>query len=227
MTTAACRLVFVSVALGAAIATTACSSSNSSNVASTSTDSQAATSSVASGCYAPTGGAARDVGLPTGNSTSPYSATLHTNVGPVTFTAYADKAPCTTNSFRYLAQKGFFNNTSCHRLTTSQIFVLQCGDPTGTGEGGPGYQFPDENLADATYPAGTVAMANSGPNTNGSQFFLVYQDTPLPPKYTPFGRVTAGLKVLTSVAAKGSDNSNGDGDGHPNQPVNISSVTIG
>ena len=144
----------------------------------------------------------------------------------MTFTAFTDKAPCATNSFKYLAQKGFFNNTSCHRLTTAGIFVLQCGDPTGTGAGGPGYQFPDENLTGATYPAGTVAMANSGPNTNGSQFFLVYQDTPLPPNYTPFGRVTAGLNALTSIAAKGSDNANAQGDGHPNQPLTIQSVTI-
>ncbi|MFJ8386569.1 peptidylprolyl isomerase [Streptomyces sp. NPDC094438] len=156
----------------------------------------------------------------------PYSATLRTGQGAITFKALTDKAPCTTNSFRFLAEKRYFNGTHCHRLTTARLYVLQCGDPTGTGSGGPGYSFPDENLTGATYPAGTVAMANAGPNTNGSQFFFVWKDTKLSPAYTPFGRVTAGLDVLQKIAAGGEDDQNGPGDGYPTLPVNIKRVQI-
>lgn len=170
---------------------------------------------------------AKDVGRPPSVAIpSAYTATATTNQGTITIQLDGSKAPCTVNSFKYLASKGYFDKTTCHRLTTSGIFVLQCGDPTGTGRGGPGYTFPDENLAGATYPAGTVAMANAGPDTNGSQFFLVYKDSQLPPSYTPFGTVTKGLDVLTAIAAKGSDNSNGPGDGHPNAPVTITSVNV-
>ncbi|MFJ9769732.1 peptidylprolyl isomerase [Kitasatospora sp. NPDC101157] len=157
----------------------------------------------------------------------PYHATLRTNQGPITFEALTDKAPCTTFSFRFLAEHDYFDRTHCHRLTTQRIYVLQCGDPTGTGSGGPGYSFPDENLTGATYPAGTVAMANAGPNTNGSQFFIVWKDTKLSPAYTPFGRVTAGLDVLQKIAAAGEDDQNGPGDGYPKVPVNIRNVKIG
>ncbi len=137
------------------------------------------------------------------------------------------KATCTVNSFVYLAAKKYFNNTKCHRLTTSgSLFVLQCGDPTGTGSGGPGYKFADENLAGAKYPGGTVAMANSGANTNGSQFFLVYKNSTLSPSYTPFGTVVSGLGIIQNVAKQGTDNANGSGDGHPKEPVVIESVTI-
>src|SRR5262249_42984117 len=136
------------------------------------------------------------------------------------------KAPCTTYSFRFLALRNYFTGTHCHRLTIREIFVLQCGDPTGTGSGGPGYSFNDENLAGATYPAGTVAMANAGPNTNGSQFFFVTQDTTLRPNYTPFGVVTRGMDGLTKIAAGGEDDQNGPGDGYPNKYVGILSVVI-
>ncbi|GAA0684241.1 hypothetical protein GCM10010193_42540 [Kitasatospora atroaurantiaca] len=156
----------------------------------------------------------------------PYSATLRTGQGAVTFQALTDKAPCTTFSFRFLAEHDYFNRSHCHRLTTQRIYVLQCGDPTGTGSGGPGYSFPDENLTGATYPAGTVAMANAGPNTNGSQFFFVWKDTKLSPAYTPFGRVTAGLDVLQKIAAAGEDDQNNPGDGFPNLPVDIKRVRI-
>ncbi|MFJ3233663.1 peptidylprolyl isomerase [Streptomyces sp. NPDC086787] len=156
----------------------------------------------------------------------PYSATLRTSQGSVTFKALTDKAPCTTLSFRFLAEHNYFDRSHCHRLTTQRIFVLQCGDPTGTGSGGPGYSFPDENLEGATYPAGTVAMANAGPNTNGSQFFFVWKDTKLSPNYTPFGRVTVGLDVLQKIAAGGEDDQNSPGDGFPNLPVNIRHVAI-
>ena len=103
--------------------------------------------------------------------------------------------------------------------------MLQCGDPDGNGSGGPGYSFPDENLAGATYKAGTVAMANSGPNTNGSQFFLVYTDTQLGPQYTPFGTITSGLDVLKAIAAKGT--ANGQTDGAPKDAVDITTVQVG
>ncbi|HET9896392.1 MAG TPA: peptidylprolyl isomerase [Streptosporangiaceae bacterium] len=155
-----------------------------------------------------------------------YQATINTNRGAIVIDLLNSRATCTVNSFVFLAGQNFFSNTTCHRLTTSGIFVLQCGDPTGTGSGGPGYSFNDENLTDAIYPIGTVAMANSGPNTNGSQFFLVYKDTSLPPSYTPFGTIVSGLNIIQQVAKAGSDNSNGAGDGHPKEKVEIESVTI-
>ncbi|MFE9424569.1 peptidylprolyl isomerase [Kitasatospora sp. NPDC006697] len=156
----------------------------------------------------------------------PYHASLRTSQGTVTFQALTAAAPCTTFSFRFLADHGYYDGTHCHRLTTKGIFVLQCGDPTGTGAGGPGYSFNDENLTGATYPAGTVAMANAGPNTNGSQFFFVWQDTKLPPLYTPFGKVTGGLDVLQKIAAAGEDDQNGPGDGYPTLPVDLRKVKI-
>jgi peptidyl-prolyl cis-trans isomerase B (cyclophilin B) len=172
--------------------------------------------------------AARNVGFPPAvpDYTASYQATIDTNRGAIVIDLLNSKATCTVNSFVYLASKDYFNNTSCHRLTTSGIFVLQCGDPTGTGQGGPGYMFDDENLPDATYPAGTVAMANSGPDTDGSQFFLVYQQSSLQPAYTPFGKIVSGLGVITAIAKAGSDNSNGAGDGHPKEKVVIEHVTI-
>ena len=151
-----------------------------------------------------------------------YTAVLDTSVGKITFDLDAKKAPCTSNNLRSLAHYAYFDGTSCHRLTTEGIFVLQCGDPTGTGSGGPGYKFPDENLEGATYKAGTVAMANSGPGTNGSQFFLVYKDTQLPPNYTPFGTITQGLDVLEKVAAAGTVD--GGGDGKPKTTVTIKAL---
>jgi len=156
----------------------------------------------------------------------PYHATLVTTQGLITFQALTDKAPCTTFSFRFLAERQYYSLTHCHRLVTQRIFVLQCGDPTGTGSGGPGYSFNDENLTGATYPAGTVAMANAGPNTNGSQIFICTKDTVLRPNYTPFGRVTAGMDVLRRIDAGGEDDQNGPGDGYPNKYVNILTVAI-
>jgi peptidyl-prolyl cis-trans isomerase B (cyclophilin B) len=157
-----------------------------------------------------------------------YQATIKTNRGSIVIKLLNTKAPCTVNSFVYLASKHFFNNTPCPRLVTTGIYVLQCGDPTGTGSGGPGYRFADENLAGATYPAATLAMANSSaPETNGSQFFLVYKNTPLPPQYTPFGTIVSGLGVLQSVAKAGVvPPLNPAGGGHPKEKVTIESVTI-
>ncbi len=158
-------------------------------------------------------------GIPVFNAAQaaqPYIVQFVTTQGVITVRMLTNQAPCTTFSFRFLASKGYYNQTHCHRLTTQGIYVLQCGDPTGTGAGGPGYSFNDENLAGATYPAGTVAMANAGPNTNGSQFFFVWKNTTLPPLYTPFGTVIGGMNVLQRIAAAGDDQQNGPGDGYPN-----------
>jgi peptidyl-prolyl cis-trans isomerase B (cyclophilin B) len=158
-------------------------------------------------------------GIPVFNAVQaaqPFIVVFYTTQGVITVRMLTDKAPCTTFSFRFLASQGYYNQTHCHRLTVQGIFVLQCGDPTGTGSGGPGYAFNDENLAGATYPAGTVAMANAGPNTNGSQFFFTWKNTTLAPDYTPFGTVIGGMNVLQKIAAAGDDQQNGPGDGYPN-----------
>ncbi len=174
--------------------------------------------------YTPSPPASRNVGLPPAKPDlkATYQATIKTNRGDIVINLLNSKAPCTVNSFVHLASKSYFSNTNCHRLVTSGIFVLQCGDPTGTGSGGPGYRFADENLPGATYPAATVAMANAGPGTNGSQFFLVYKNTKLQPNYTPFGTIVAGLNVIQKVAAAGADSKTG----HPKEKVVLESVTI-
>lgn len=164
-----------------------------------------------------------------------YTMSLGTSQGTIAFTMDAAKTPQTANSFKALADKGYFDGTKCHRLTTQGIFVLQCGDPKGDGTGGPGYNIPDENLtalgkagADGavTFPAGTVAMANTGqPGTGGSQFFLVYKDTKLPPTYTPFGKLDkASLKAVEKVGAAGVEG--GAGDGAPKLAVEIKKATV-
>jgi len=180
--------------------------------------------------YTPSGTAARKVGVPPvkprfkGNA---YLATIKTSQGTIRLALLNNKATCTVNSFLYLASKNYFSNTPCHRLTTTGIYVLQCGDPTGSGSGGPGYKFANENTAAAQYTQGTVAMANAGPGTNGSQFFLVYRNsTTLPANYTPFGKIVSGLGIIQNVAKAGSDNANGQGDGHPKEKVTIESVTF-
>jgi len=177
---------------------------------------------------AATGG--KTPGLPAATKTTGgknVTATIVTSVGTIKATLLGSKAPCTVASFTHLAQQKFFDNTTCHRLVTTGIFVLQCGDPTGSGSGGPGYTIPDENLTGATYPAGTMAMANTGqPHTGGSQFFICYRATPLPPQYTPFAKVTAGLDVVQKVGKAGSTNSNGAGDGAPKSKVMIKSFRV-
>lgn len=153
-----------------------------------------------------------------------YDMVLKTTCGDITISLDAAKAPKTVNSFNFLAEKKYFDHTACHRLTTGSMAVLQCGDPTGSGSGGPGYQFEDENLTGATYPAGTVAMANSGPGTNGSQFFLVKEASSLPPNYTPFGKITGGMEVLDKIVTAGTaDMSN---DGAPHENVVLNTVTV-
>ncbi|MFF1275479.1 peptidylprolyl isomerase [Streptomyces marokkonensis] len=160
-----------------------------------------------------------------------YTLKLDTTCGAIDVALKASAAPHTVNSFDFLAGKGYFDHSKCHRLTTNGIYVLQCGDPTGTGTGGPGYTIPDENLKDDVlkdniYPAGTVAMANTGQkDSGGSQFFLVYQDSQLPPNYTPFGTVSdAGMKVLKKIADAGENT--GAGDGAPNATVVIDKATV-
>jgi peptidyl-prolyl cis-trans isomerase B (cyclophilin B) len=173
---------------------------------------------------------------------TPASMVISTNAGDIPITFDATQAPCTVNSFVSLARQGYFDRTPCHRLTTQGYYVLQCGDPMGTGSGGPGYSFADElvendprlqpcgseaGTAYCTYGTGSVAMANRGPGTNGSQFFLVYGNSRFPPDYTVFGHLdAAGLKVLKAIAAKGigKPDGMGPGDGSPKDPVTISSV---
>ncbi|OBK78244.1 peptidylprolyl isomerase [Mycobacterium sp. 1274761.0] len=166
------------------------------------------------------------------------SASVSTNRGNIGLQLDNGKAPCTVNSFASLSQQGYFDDTTCHRLTTSpQLGVLQCGDPSGTGTGGPGYRFNNEyptnqyRLSDpalktpVTYPRGTLAMANAGSGTNGSQFFLVYADSMLPPTYTAFGTIDAtGLATLDKVAAAGVDR--GGDDGKPAMDVTIKSIRL-
>jgi peptidyl-prolyl cis-trans isomerase B (cyclophilin B) len=179
--------------------------------------------------------AARKVGTPpaTPDAKATYQATIRTNRGNIVIDLTSGKATCTVNSFVYLATKNYFSNTKCHRLTTSGIYVLQCGDPTGTGTGGPGYRFANEVAGDSTtasadFPAGTIAMAHSSqPSSNGSRFFLVYKNMTLPADYTPFGNIVSGLSVLQNVAKAGvAANANGAGDGPPKESVTIESVSI-
>jgi peptidyl-prolyl cis-trans isomerase B (cyclophilin B) len=188
---------------------------------------------------------AKKVNLPpaTPDYTDSYQATINTNQGKITFNLLNNKATCTVNSFVHLAEAGYFNNTQCHRLLTSGIYVLQCGDAYATasakldcsttskiGSGTPGYDFASENLTGAKYPAGTVAMANEGSaSTNGSQFFIVYKDSTsgLTASYTPFATVSSGLGIVQNVAKGGYSCQYAQaGGGVPKKKVIIDSVTI-
>jgi len=188
---------------------------------------------------------AKKVSLPpaTPDYTDSYQATINTNQGKITFNLLNNKATCSVNSFVHLAEAGYFNNTQCHRLLTSGIYVLQCGDPYATasaklncsttskiGTGTPGYDFASENLTGAKYPAGTVAMANEGSaSTNGSQFFIVYKDSTsgLTASYTPFATVSSGLGIVQNVAKGGYSCQYAQaGGGVPKKKVTIDSVTI-
>ena len=176
--------------------------------------------------------AAKKVDLPPGTPVTkkPTIVNISTNRGDIKATLNGDTTPCTVNSFLSLAKQGYFDDTTCHRLHTQDYFVLQCGDPTATGSGGPGYTFPDELSGQESYTAGTLAMANGGPDTNGSQFFIVYRDSGFPPAYTVFGHVNAaGLQLVQNIAKEGigTPSSNpqlGPGDGTPRNPVVIQSV---
>ena len=178
--------------------------------------------------YSDAGPAAKPVDKPPSDAAveGEVDATIETTIGDLHATLDTEAAPCTVNSFRSLALQGYYDDTSCHRLTmpASGISVLQCGDPAGTGSGGPGYSFADELSGKETYPAGTLAMANAGPDTNGSQFFIVYGPTQLPPGYTVFGTIDdAGIKLVEQAAAKGTKE--GGPDGTPKVPVDITSVS--
>jgi peptidyl-prolyl cis-trans isomerase B (cyclophilin B) len=178
--------------------------------------------------YAPddseeTGG--KDVGIPplVAEATEPYKIKVETSKGDVELELDSKAAPCAVNSFVHLTRAKFFDNTECHReLTDPGYGILQCGDPTATGSGGAGYTFRDENLPGATYKKGTLAMANRGPNTNGSQFFLVFRDSQFQPAYTPFGKIVkdSSFETLESIAKDGVD---GD---KPKKKVVIEKVTV-
>jgi peptidyl-prolyl cis-trans isomerase B (cyclophilin B) len=156
---------------------------------------------------------------------STYFIELQTNCGTIDIEV-DQAAPETADSMIFLANQGYYTDSDCFRLTTQGLFVLQCGSPTNNGQGGPGYTVPDENLPENTennYPAGTVAMANAGPGTAGSQFFIVYEDTTLPPNYTIWGKVVSGLDVVRYVAEQGVQG--GGVDGAPTQPIVITKAT--
>lgn len=185
----------------------------------------------------------KDVGLPDNQqpNTGTETLTIDTNLGQITAKVDRSDTPCTTASFTHLAEQNFFDNTKCHRLVTEGIKVLQCGDPSATGDGwretdgtgGPSYRLAEENLPTdkrPPYPEGVIAMANSGqPGSTGSQFFIVYGDSPLDPNYTVLGTVTGGMDIVKQVAAAGDDEAYAQqaGGGHPKKEVTITDLTVG
>jgi peptidyl-prolyl cis-trans isomerase B (cyclophilin B) len=178
----------------------------------------------------------KDVGTPQTEASSKgtQTMTITTNSGVIEVAVNTAKAPCTAAAFTYLAGKNFFDNTKCHRLTTEGIKVLQCGDPSATGMGGPSFKMAEENLPNVTdqataYPAGTVAIANTGqPGSSGSQFFLVYGPTTLDSNYTVLGKITKGLDVVEKIGAAGAVDKDGKAtpDGAPKKPVTITSLKL-
>jgi peptidyl-prolyl cis-trans isomerase B (cyclophilin B) len=223
--------------------------SASASVAPTTSASAAAVTEPAQHCTytSATDGAVVNAGLPTASPDfkAAYTASINTNLGAIKIDLLNSKATCTVNSFVHLATANFWNNSQCHRLSTDGgLYMLQCGDPTAKaaqklsctsatiGTGGPGYAYASENLGTAAasgsviYKAGTVAMANHGGATNGSQFFLVFKDTTLSPDYTPFGTITSGLNILQNVAKAGTTCTYSAGGGVPKEKVIIDSVGI-
>ncbi|MEU4382688.1 peptidylprolyl isomerase [Micromonospora echinofusca] len=184
----------------------------------------------------------KDVGLPPvqQSATGTQTMTIDTDLGPITATIDRTAVPCTAGSFTHLAEKNFFDNSKCHRLVTEGIKVLQCGDPSATGKGwrqtdgtgGPSYRLAEENLPTdkrPPYPEGVIAMANSGqPGSTGSQFFIVYGDSPLEPKYTVLGTITGGMDLVKQIAAAGDDKAFAKqaGGGHPKKEVTIKKLTM-
>jgi len=188
--------------------------------------------------YPEAGEPAREISAPgTENipTTGTVNVTLNTNQGPIGMELDRSVAPCTVNAIEHFAAEGYYDDTVCHRLTTSGIHVLQCGDPSGTGAGGPGFQFANEYPTDeldgpatsaVIYPRGSIAMANAGADTNGSQFFLNYQDSPLAPDYTYFGQISEeGLATLDKIAEAGVQG--GAADGAPAEEVRIETAALG
>lgn len=184
--------------------------------------------------YPAAGQAAKPVQPPAGadiSSVGTVNLTLQTSAGTIPLTLDRSDAPCTVNSIVSLAQQGYYNNTTCHRLTTDPgLQVLQCGDPSGTGSGGPGYTIPDELFPEMKYGRGILAMANTGqPNSGGGQFFMIYGDGQLPQQYTVFGSVSPeGLQVIDTIAKAGHDGSFDAqaGGGKPITPVTIQTAAI-
>jgi peptidyl-prolyl cis-trans isomerase B (cyclophilin B) len=185
--------------------------------------------------YTQTATATKNVGFPPDPKPTPTvnrTVVFTTNKGPITLAMDGAMAPCTVQSIAYLVGKGLYNNTSCFRLVTQGIYVLQCGDPANNGTGGPGYQVKDENLDKVDYSVvGTVAMANSGPGTDGSQFFIIYKDSSanLGKSYTEIGHITTGLNIVLAEAAAGetdADPSNAPGDGTPKSMLTIMKATV-
>ena len=193
----------------------------------TATTSASANATSATCSYPKSGTAARTVSAPSTTASKVGTVTVHltTSQGPMTFTLNRASAPCTVNSFVSLAKQKYFDATTCHRLVTKTIYVLQCGDPTATGSGGPGYKFNDELTGKEKYTRGVLAMANSGANTNGSQFFIVDKNSTLAASYTVFGTVTAGLGVVDKVSKAGT--TNGSTDGTPKLTERLTKVTVG
>lgn len=190
--------------------------------------SAASPAAAARGCSYESTGEGKDVGTPPTDSPAlPSSATITTNRGTLNLELDAAKAPCAVNSLAFLASKNYFDDTACHRLTSDPTLkVLQCGDPSGTGSGGPGYRFANENTAGVRYARGVVALANAGPDTNGSQFFILYGDAPgLPAVYPVIGRVASGMEVVDEIAEAGT--ADGSKDGPPKRPVTITGLRTG
>ncbi|MFW8622696.1 peptidylprolyl isomerase [Corynebacterium glutamicum] len=186
--------------------------------------------------YPDAGEASKDVSTPATENvpaTGTVTVNLTTAQGNIGMELDRSVSPCTVNAVEHMASEGYYNDTVCHRITTSGIYVLQCGDPSGTGAGGPGFSFaneyPTDEATDLTTPViyerGTIAMANAGADTNGSQFFLNYEDSPLAPNYTYFGQITEeGLATLDAIAEVGTEG--GTGDGAPAQEVRIESAAV-
>lgn len=156
---------------------------------------------------------------------------LETDAGDLTVVLDGADKPCTVTSFVSLAEQGYYEGSGCHRMADAPGFAfLQCGDPTGSGTGGPGYTIPDEITGDETYPAGTIAMANSGrPDTGGGQFFMIFEDSGFPPAYTVFGQLDeASITTLRKATAQGHDGAfePNPGGGRPNEPVTIREIVV-
>lgn len=151
-----------------------------------------------------------------------YTATIDTSLGTMKAELFASEAPMTVNNFVFLARQGYYDGVTFHRVIAN--FMIQTGDPTGTGTGGPGYRFNDEPVS-RKYERGSLAMANAGPNTNGSQFFIVHKDYPLSPNYTIFGKLTDGLDTLDKIATTPTGPGRGGND-TPRTTVTINSIKI-